>query len=350
MVEEMGLRGWAGVGLGFGVAFLARTGLAQEDAAADALFNKGLSDMEAGRYETACPALKESQRLDPRPGTLFTLAECEAKGGMFASAVAHYEDYLRQFARLTPAKKVAQGGREKISAAQKAALVPLVPYVTLALPKAAPSGTSVKWDSLTLNQPALGIPLPVNPGEHVATTQIPGGPAHEQRVSIQKGEKKQVELEIDLGVSQAEPAPATPRAATVSDSKTVGSTNLSAGGDATGRSSSRRTWTYVAAGVGGVGIAIGAVSGVLVLSKKSTIEDNCVDTLCNSTGKEAADSAKTLGLVSTIGFGVGAAGLATAAVLLITRPSATTVGRATAWTPVVSEGAGGVVMGVQRQW
>jgi len=336
------------VGLGLGVVLITTMGLAQEDAAAEALFNKGLADMEAGRYETACPALKESQRLDPRPGTLFTLAECEAKGGMIASAVAHYEDYLRQFARLTAPKKAAQGGREKISATQKAALAPQVPYVTLTLPKSAPSGTTVKWDSLVLNQPALGIPLPVNPGEHVATTQVPGGPAHEQRIAIQKAEKKQVELEIDLGVHPTETTAAAPRSTAPepgSPSPTVSTrTDVSTAGD------SRRTWTYVAAGIGGVGVVVGSVTGAMVLAKKGTIEENCVDTLCNATGKEAADSARTLGLVSTIGFGVGAAGLATFAVLLITRPSAKGAVTASSWTPLVSEGAGGMFLGVQRGW
>src|SRR6266511_4402528 len=120
----------------------------------------------------------------------------------------------RLFASVRPphrAQEGCAGGREKISATQKAALAPQVPYVTLTLPKSAPSGTTVKWDSLVLNQPALGIPLPVNPGEHVATTQVPGGPAHEQRIAIQKAEKKQVELEIDLGVHPTETTAAAPR-------------------------------------------------------------------------------------------------------------------------------------------
>src|ERR1043165_6485015 len=116
---------WQGRTLGACVAtvamLVAGPAFAQEDAAAEALFNKGLSEMEAGHFDTACPTLKESQRLDPRMGTLFTLAECEAKGGMIASAVAHYDEYLRLFGRLTPQQKGTQAGREKVSAAQKAA-------------------------------------------------------------------------------------------------------------------------------------------------------------------------------------------------------------------------------------
>ena len=86
---------------------------AQDVATAEALFNKGMSEMNAGRYPTACPAIEESYRLDPRPGTLFTLAECAAKAGRVATAVSRYEDYLQLFARLAPKDQAKQMGREK---------------------------------------------------------------------------------------------------------------------------------------------------------------------------------------------------------------------------------------------
>src|SRR4051812_38383125 len=107
--------------LALGPMLFAGSAWAQEDAAAEALFNKGPSEMEAARYETACPTIKESQRLDPRMGTLFPLAECEAKGGMIASAVAHYNESPRLFPRLAPPQKATQAGRDKVSATQKAA-------------------------------------------------------------------------------------------------------------------------------------------------------------------------------------------------------------------------------------
>ena len=114
--------------LGSFLAFLAAIAVvpqiasAEDLAAADALFKKGLVDMEAGRYDAACPAIGESMRLDPRPGTLFTLAECEGKAGKIATAVARYEDYLQLFARLTPQQQKKQLGREQIAAERKQAL------------------------------------------------------------------------------------------------------------------------------------------------------------------------------------------------------------------------------------
>src|SRR5688500_15387502 len=98
--------------------------VAQDLAAAEAHFNRGLADMQAGRYAAGCPALAESQRLDPRPGRLFTLAECEARWGRYATAVTRYNDYLSLFARMTRAEQVKQLGRDKISTRQRETLAP----------------------------------------------------------------------------------------------------------------------------------------------------------------------------------------------------------------------------------
>jgi hypothetical protein len=278
-------------------------------------------------------------------GTLFTLAECEAKGGMLASAVAHYDEYLRLFGRLSTQQKGTQAGREKISATQKAALSPQVPYVTLVV-RDAPAGTTVKWDDVVFNLPALGVPLPVNPGDHTATTQLPGGASLVTRVTIARGERKQVELKLPSpgsgkpvavsGAAKPVPTPVATPAAPPDDAATAGG--------------SRKPYIYGAAGVGALGILVGSITGVAVLGKKGTIDDNCVDTSCNATGKEAADSAKTLGTVSTIGFSVGIVGLAAAAVLLFTEPPPANTATRRWLTPFVADRTGGAVFGVERAW
>ena len=332
--------------LALGAILLAGSASAQEDAAAEALFDKGLSEMEAGHYETACPTLKESQRLDPRMGTLFTLAECEAKGGMIASAVAHYDEYLRLFGRLTPAQKAAQAGREKVSAAQKAALAPQVPYVTLVL-RDAPPGTSVKWDDMVFNLPALGVPLPVNPGEHVVTTQVPGRANVVTRVAVAKGERKQIELAVG---ARAKERGAERPAAPVVAVATPDAPPAPSPADAEAADRARKIWIYGVGSVGVMGVVVGSVAGAMVLGKKGTIDDNCLGSSCNASGKEAADEAQRLGLVSTVGFGVGIAGLATAAILLLTEPPAATAAATRSWTPLVADRKGGVVIGVERRW
>lgn len=71
-------------------------------------------------------------------------------------------------------------------------------------------------------------------------------------------------------------------------------------------------------------------------------------------GLEAGDSVKTLGLVSTIGFGVGLAGVGTAVVLLLTEPKGTSTGEAKAprrlSAGVLSVGPEGAVLGARGSW
>lgn len=280
--------------------------MAQDVAAAEALFNKGVADMTAGRYEKACPALAESQRLDPRPGTLFTLAECHAKGGKIATALTVYEDYQRSVASQRPAVRAKHGARLKMALAQIDKLRPEIPSLTLALPPSPPSGTRVRRDGTELSAAALGIALPVDPGEHVVVVESPGRRAWEQRITLARGDKKTVELRVGASTDAADPALQAPPTA---DTPSKGTP-----------SQGQRIAGYVVGGVGAATLVMGAVTGGLTLAKKATINDNCSGTKCNHEGKLAADSARTTGLVSTIGFGVGAAGLVAGVVLLLTAP------------------------------
>ena len=72
-------------------------------------------------------------------------------------------------------------------------------------------------------------------------------------------------------------------------------------------------------GVGVAGLAVGSVAGILTLGHKSTVNDNCnADTKqCNAAGYDAAQSGKTLGLVTTTGLVVGAVGVGIGAYLLL---------------------------------
>ncbi|XYH94576.1 tetratricopeptide repeat protein [Sorangium sp. So ce1128] len=294
---------------------LAAPANAQPDAvaAAESLFNRGLADMLAGRYPTGCPALTESHRLDPRPGRLFTLAECEAQWGRTATAVARYNDFLAMYSRMSQAKKFQQRERYRVALEQRDALAPLVPQLTLSLPSDAPAGTVVQCDGITLERPSLGIALPVNPGQHVVTTRAPGGPVHEVRFTIDKSESKTIELEVKLPAEDPPPG----HAKRVDDP-------LSAP-PASGPSS-RRVVTYVAGGLAASGLIFGSVTGWMALSESSFAAERCTDAgsgvaECDHAGKAAGDRAKRLGLMSTIGFSAGAALAGAAVLLFLTEPS-----------------------------
>jgi hypothetical protein len=91
---------------------------------------------------------------------------------------------------------------------------------------------------------------------------------------------------------------------------------------------------------------VGIVGGVAALSSKSTLDEHCQGAICDHDGKTAADSAKSSALVSTIGFAVGAVGLASGVLLLLTRPRARSAA-ALVTTPLVGIDPHGATLGAK---
>jgi hypothetical protein len=297
-------------------AYLALVGTAHaqsgdEIATAQAQFERGLAAMAEKQFNIGCPALAESVRLDPRPGAIFTLAECEAQWGKLASAVAHYDDYLERFARMNAEQQATQRARAKIAEERSKALRVDVPLLTIELPADAPREAVVKRDGVELGRASLGVALPVDPGAHSVVVFVPGLAPTERLVDIAPGQRLVVTLSTPRSVAPTilEPSPPPPPSAP---------------------SHALRTGSYVAFGVGAAGLALGAIAGAVTLQHKSTIDAHCRGTSCDRTGKEAADSAKSAAVVSSIGFGVAGVGAVTGLVLLLLQPSdpAPTVPRA----------------------
>ncbi len=292
--------------LPLGACLLAPSAFAQDTAAAGALFDKGVSEMGLGHFDVACPALDESQRIEPRAGTLFTSAECHARWGKVAGAVARYEDYIGLVSRFPADQQSRHRDRATIASDQVAKLKPTVPTLIVVLSANAPPGTVVRRNGVELKGASLGLPLPVDPGQHVLSAQAPGG--EEQTMTVTMVLKQQLRFEL-------EPPPAPPSAALDTTPSTAPATPAPAHG------SSQRTWGYVAGGIGIVGLAVGATTGALVLGKKGTAEEHCTGGACrDQEGVDAGTSARSLATVSTVGWGVGIAGLAAGAILLLTAP------------------------------
>jgi hypothetical protein len=275
---------------------------AQGIAAAEALFNRGLADMEAGRYDTGCKALAESQRLDPRAGTLFTLATCEARWGHIATAATRYGDYLALYDQLPPDRKAAQGERPKLVKAELAKLTPDIPQLTLSVVKTAPAGTVIKHDGEVVSEATLGVALPVDPGEHTFSIQAPGGAAQEQRVTIAKGEKKLLTLTLEARVAAVGPEPPLPQPLPGPSSSDPVRSHLG---------------PIIAFGAAVVGLGVGIGAGVAVLGKRADLDKACPNFDCPLSEQSHLDGAKALSHVSTVGFVVAGVGAAVGTVLLV---------------------------------
>jgi hypothetical protein len=293
---------------------------------AQAQFDFGLGEMEAGRYASGCPALAESYRLDPRPGVLFTLAECENRWGKIASALTHYEAYIDVFARMRDDEKAHQRGRDKVALAQRDGLRGQVPELSIALPPSAPAGTTVSRDGVPLGAPSLGVAFTVDPGEHVVVARTPDGASHEARVNIARAQHRTLVVDLTAVPPSLTPAPS------------------SAPSPPPGPATPARTWAWIAGGVGVAGLVAGAVGGAIVLNDKSTIDVSCnPDKMCSAPGLSAVSQARTFGLMSDAGFAVGGVGLAMAVLLYLVTPSR-------AVEPIASVEVHGGFVGLRAAW
>jgi hypothetical protein len=279
-------------------------------------FDYGLSEMLAGRYATGCPALESSFRLDPRPGTLFTLADCDRKWGKTASALARFVEYLALYERMPPDSQARQRERASVAAAERAALERTVPLLSVRLPGDAPPGTRVWRDDVELTGPALSAMVPVDPGEHRVRVELPGGRASEQRISIEVGEQRT--LVVDL----AGEAPQQAAPSVVPPGPQVAQPSPSPSARPPARGSSHAGWIYVAGGAAAASLVVAGITGGIALSDKSTASAACnAQGICTTEqGVNAGNEARTMANVETGALIVGAAALVVTALLWWTEP------------------------------
>jgi hypothetical protein len=337
-------------------AFLAHAGsvLADEPppapgpgASAQSAIDIALEDQKARNYARACIALKKAYREDPRPSTLFLLAQCYDQWGQVASAAVLYEDYEAAFDKLPVDDQKAEGDHEEIASKRRGELEKRVPKVVLRVPRDAPESTRVMRRSSEGGPAvpvAIGIPLPIDPGEHVLVTQVPGRVEVFTKFTLKEGENRIVEVNVPPASADGDPTkkpkPIQP-VPTLTPSLDIGT-------------SGRRIAAYAFGGVGVAGLLGGVVTGAVTFAQKDPIEKNCLPTnqkICNPTGVSAKQTASISGLVSTVLFPVGAVALGVGAILYFTEPPPSKFGaveRRLGWNVVA--GPGTAAFEVNYRW
>ena len=261
--------------------------------------------MRAGNYAAGCPLLEASYRLDPLPGVLFTVAECETAWGKLALAVDHYRGFLTMLTALPPARLDRFEERRRIALEKIATASALMPEITLDVAAGGDtSGLVVKRNGVLVEPPSYGVTQKVDPGEYVISAEAPGGGAWERRLTL--GERDRVRVNVPWPFPRGE-----------SSADAVVPEKRAANPDSVPSSSGLRPWAYVAAGVGVAALATGAIAGLSAMSDKSTVDANCPNHLCNADGQGALSSGRTASLISTIGFSVGVVGAGTTAILFL---------------------------------
>jgi hypothetical protein len=309
---------------------------AQDRAVARSLFDQARKLASEGKYTEACPKFEESQKLVPGIGTLFNLADCYAQIGRTASAWGTFLEVASQ------AKAQGQAEREKAARTRAAELEGKLVYLTVNVPSESRiAGLEVKRDGAVVSSAVWGTGVPVDPGSHAIEASAPGratwratvetaagGPAAAVAVPVLQSASGTPAVAPPPTMS-AKPAPsasaravappAPPLAATPAPNPAPAPAPAQKPGKPGG---AQRAFGLVAAGVGVVGLGVGAVFALGAQSKANKAKDDCDGNKCRT--QEAVDrydqAVKQADLASVL-FGVGGTLLVGGAILYLTAPS-----------------------------
>lgn len=277
---------------------------------ATSLFNDGRAAAKAGNYQVAREKFEAAFKLDPAPGTLLNLADCDEHLGHILEAVKNY--------RLAAAAFPAKDPRRPYAVKKVAETEKKIAHLSLSLPADLPADATVLRDGVAVPRGAAADSVEVDPGAHEAKIVAAGHKEAAANIVLAEGETKT----LSLALGPAETAAST----NVEAPKNIYSDARTPPG------SFQKTAAYGAIGVGAAGIVVGAVTGFVALSAASTYKEgkdsgDCVVPAGGTAARcassryvDAFDRAGTFSTVSTVAWIAGAVIGAGGVVLLVTAP------------------------------
>ncbi len=272
---------------------------------------------DSGDRTGALAAFSAADAIMGVPTTSYEVAVTQAELGQLLEA----RETLR---RLLASDGTAQDPLPFIQARSRAftldqRLRERVPTLEL-LVRNAPEGEPLELsiDSTVVPHSGLAAVVPVNPGKRAVTARAG---ATEVTVEVDAVEGQAIDVPLDFPRPLAAPAAPPPVAAAPAPRLRV----LPAAVHGRARRSTAPVVAFVAGGAGVAGLVVGAVTGISALSHKNAAKKECVDGACPPSTWTDLDRARSMALISTVGFAVGAAGIVVgaSALLLSEEPKAT---------------------------
>ena len=250
----------------------------------DKLFNEAITLIDEERYAEALPKLELAQQLDPGIGTQFNLAVCYAKTNKLALA-------WRNFVQVENAAKLA-GKKEREASARKwlDEIKPKMPHAAVRVDHVGPVTVRIDGEVVA----PFDLPFfPLEPGDHKLEA-VAGGRRPFETPFVVETEKG-----VEIVVPALEPLAPTVEVRTVTEETT----------------NTRRTLGFVLGGIGLLGAGTAAVTGIMILSDKSTADERCKPQCVTPTGEtdtegvDAVNRGKTLLPINVIAWVVAGVGL-----------------------------------------
>ncbi|HTV22439.1 MAG TPA: tetratricopeptide repeat protein [Polyangiaceae bacterium] len=265
----------------------------------------GREAFNAGDYETALSLFRKAYELYPAPTVVLYEARTLEKMGRLIEAV---EAYSRTTRTAVPTGAPAQFA-EAIAAARTEGeeLRTRIPALAIEVrgTRADDPQLSVTINGRAIGATQLAQAQSLNPGTYHIAGSVGGERETSADVTLVPGQTRRVVLNLT-------PRPADPLATEAAIAAPVGVEPAPRHGPP--------LLAYVAGGVGVAGVGAGVLAGVLANKKYDEAERACEDHRCpaGSPGLDAVDAFRTWRMVSSVSYGVGAAGIAAGVVLWLT--------------------------------
>lgn len=267
----------------------------QKELARD-LMQKGYTARTAHDFKVALESFKAADDIMHVPTTGFEVARSQADLGLLVEAHETLVEVMRtQGKQGEPQAFRDARGYAKVLDQQ---LVPRIPQLRISV-SGAPSA-AVIIDGVDLPEGALLVPYKVDPGHHVVIAKTG---ANNGRTEIDVAESEVKDVWVTLQPASTDVAAPPPQAVANLNQESAKSDSAPAH-----RGFGPLAWAGF--GIAVVGVGVGAVTGVMTLSDKSSISSQCNGSRCPPSTYDKIDSANTLATISNVSFVVGGAGAA----------------------------------------
>jgi hypothetical protein len=261
----------------------------------------GVEAYQAGDFATARDRLETAYQLLRVPSLGLWSARALAKLGKLVEAEARYLEVIRL--PTSVGDEAIQEQARQDARNERAELARRIPSVLVRIDGAPAGEVAVTIDGAPLAS-SVGENQLVNPGRH-RIEGIRGTARAQAEISVVEGERKDAVLRFSGVVADgADAALAVQRPSP------------------SGAHSTLRTVGWATLVGGGAGLALGAVTGLLAISKKGALDDaGCMNGGCPPDQRGAVDSYQSMRLVSGVGLIAGAVLAGAGTYLLLTTPS-----------------------------
>jgi hypothetical protein len=273
------------------------------------------------KYSDAVDMFTRAESLVHSPVHLLYMARSYEKLGQLVKA---RKTYIRVTNEKLPAR-ASQPIKQAHADADKEleALEPRVPYVSVVVQGAGPNPVTVTMDGVQVPPALVGVPRPVDPGDHKFVATAQGMDSALSSVSVKEGHSETVVLTLHAAAGQ--PAAPPPGYAPVGYGQPQQPAQPPPAQD-TGGGHGPSPLTWVAFGVGAVGLGVGTVFALQASSKASDVNGQKCDQLgpdgkadwCPSSVGSMQDDVRSANTISLAGFIVGGVGVAAGVTLLLT--------------------------------